>query len=111
MPRIPRALLIDSVWCEICHQRPWKAVAYDSVASFSLVLSAWCHGAFRRWLVGNEVMKAAAWRDDFGILVRALTAFAAMPIALPPVLVAIRRLRGRRLPLLARDRLIVWCMP
>lgn len=99
-------MIIDAVVCRICHQRPWRVEGREAVADYGYVMRAWCHGAFRRWFIGAEVVAADRW----DLLARALEAFPPMLRALPPVLVAIRRLRGRRLPPPERGRLIVWCM-
>lgn len=103
-------MLIDAVYCRICYQRPWRVEGQDRQYDMTLVFHAWCHGAHRKWTIGEEVIRAAVGRDVFEPLMRALIAFAAMPIALPPILVRIRRCRGRRLPVPPRDRLTVWCM-
>ena len=106
--RIPRSLIIDAIYCRICCQRPWRVEGRESVMDIGFTFRAWCHGAFRSWVVDEKVILVAADRDDLGILSRALTAFEAMRTALPPILVTIRRLRGRRMPPAPRDRLTVW---
>lgn len=105
---VPRSLVIDAVICRICCQRPWRVEGQESVMDMGFTFRAWCHGAYRRWVVGAELVHLAAYRDDPGLLRRALTAFEAMRTALPPILVTIRRLRGRRMPPAPRDRLTVW---
>jgi len=101
-------MLIDAVQCRICWQRPWRVEGMEDVASHGYIMRAWCHGAFRRWFIGEEVMQLAWLRDDFGVIARALTAFPAMLRALGPILVSIRRTRGRRLPAPTPGRLTVW---